>query len=83
MKLNRNTEEKAKQLKEKFSVQEFNEIKGWYVNEKESKEMAIAVCDEVLASFDSFMDARKNFRHELEIDAERYWKAVKAEIEKL
>ena len=32
MKLNRNTEEKAKQLKEKFSVQEFNEIKGWYVN---------------------------------------------------
>lgn len=75
--------EKARQLKEKFSVQKFNEIRGWFENEKESKEMANAVCDEVLASFDSFTDARKNFRHELEIDAERYWKSVKAEIERL
>jgi hypothetical protein len=69
-------EEKAKQLKEKFSVHEFNEIKGWFENEKESKQTAIMVCDEILASFDSFMDARKNYRHELEIDAERYWKKV-------
>jgi CRISPR/Cas system CSM-associated protein Csm5 (group 7 of RAMP superfamily) len=75
--------EKAKHLKEKFSVHEFNEIKGWFENEKESKQTAMMVCDEVLESFNSFMDARKNFRHELEIDAERYWLAVIAEIEKL
>lgn len=75
--------EKAKHLKEKFSVYEFNEIKGWFENEKKSKQNATMVCDEVIESFNSFMDARKNFRHELEIDAERHWKAVKAEIEKL
>ena len=49
----------------------------------QAKKAATIVVDEVLLSFDGFMDARKNFRHELEIDAERYWLAVKAEIEKL
>ena len=41
---------------------------------------AISCVDEILKSFDSFMDARKNFRHELEIDAEIYWQQVKSEI---
>ena len=49
----------------------------------QAKKAATIVVDEILLSFDGFMDARKNFRHELEIDAERYWKSVKTEIESL
>lgn len=43
---------------------------------------ATIVVDEIILAFDAFMDALKNFRHELEIEAERYWIAVKSEIEK-
>ncbi len=75
--------EKAKQLIEKFSVYDFNTSTGWSFNEQNSKQTAKNVVDEILNSFDEFMDARKNFRHELEIDAERYWLAVKKEIETL
>ena len=45
-----------------------------------AKKCALIAVDEILSSFNSFMDARKNFRHELEIDAERYWQQVKTEI---
>lgn len=69
--------EKAQDLVNKFTWQREEHEK--YV----AKETAKTCVDEILSSFDGFMDARKNFRHELEIDAERYWKAVKAEIEKL
>ena len=48
-----------------------------------AKKCALISVDEILKSFDAFMDSRKNFRHELEIDAERYWKEVKQEIENL
>lgn len=47
------------------------------------EQCALLCVDEILASFNSFMDSRKEFRHELEIDAERYWKSVKEEINKL
>jgi hypothetical protein len=50
---------------------------------KDTKKCGIIVVDEILKSFDGFMDARKNFRNELEIKAERYLLAVRAEIEKL
>lgn len=48
-----------------------------------AKEHSKKCVQEILKSFDGFMDARKNLRHELEIEAERYWLSVKAEIEKL
>lgn len=49
----------------------------------QAKKAATVVAEQVLLSFNEFMDSRKNFRHELEIDAERYWLAVKSEIENL
>lgn len=51
--------------------------------EKNAIESALTTVDYILESFDSFMDSRKNFRHELEINAERYWVKVREEIEKL
>ena len=50
---------------------------------KVCKETSISICNEVLLSFNDFMDSRRNFRHKLEIEAEIYWQEVKAEIEKL
>lgn len=48
-----------------------------------AKQCAIICIDEILSSFNSFMDSRRNFRHELEIDAEHFWLSVKEEILKL
>ena len=48
-----------------------------------AKYCALHCVSEVLKSFDSIFDSRKNFRHELEIDAERYWLEVRKEIELL
>ena len=75
--------EKARDLYDKFSIHDFNEIRGWFLNEKETKEAAILCVSEILNSFNAFMDSRKEFRHELEIDVERYWQEVKKEIELL
>ena len=69
--------EKALDLVNKFTWQRDEHEK--YV----AKEIANTCVDEILKSFDGFMDSRKNFRHELEIDTERYWVAVKAELERL
>ena len=48
-----------------------------------SKQCAIICVEEILKSFEGFMDQRRHYRHELEIEAERYWQSVKTEIEKL
>ena len=56
----------------------------WQKNEHEkyvAKEMAKNCVEEILKSFSDFMDSRKNFRHKLEIEAIKYWLAVKSEIE--
>lgn len=47
------------------------------------KMCALIAVDEILNSFDAFMDSRKNMRHELEIEAERYWQQIKNEISTL
>lgn len=47
------------------------------------KEHSMSCVDEIIKSFDSFMDSRKNFRHELEIEAERYWIQVREELKNL
>jgi len=69
--------EKAKELFDKMNFSHPEHEK--YV----AKECALIAVDEILKSFDGFMDSSKHFRHELEIDAERYWQQVKAEIELL
>lgn len=75
--------EKSKELINKFTfagIYFTDGDNGAKVNAKFCAELCV---DEILKSFDSFMDQRRNFRHELEIDAERYWQEVKTEIQKL
>lgn len=89
-------EQKAKELVEKFMPflnywedvpkdSSFNRlaIRKIGIDRLKAKECALIAVDEILISFNSFMDSRRNFRHELEIDAERFWEKVKSEIKKL
>lgn len=48
-----------------------------------AKECAIIAVDEILKSFESFMDSRKHFRHPSENEAIEYWQQVKSHINKL
>lgn len=73
--------EKAFELKKSFTDKLFND--GHRISKPMIKLCALIAVDEILKSFDEFMDTRKNFRHELEIEAERYWLKVKEEIEHL
>lgn len=69
--------DKAKQLKENFSVQMFTEIKGWFEDEVESKRNAIMVCDEILEVIDKTMQGW------VDTDIISYWQEVKQEIQNL
>ena len=74
--------EKAKELCNKFYNTDTHS-NSVSVRMNIAGESALISVEEILKSFEGFMDSRRNFRHELEIDAERYWLAVKAEIEKM
>jgi hypothetical protein len=72
--------EKAKEIVERYKPLTYfdkMEFKERYI------ECALIAVGEILSSFDSFMDSRRNMRHELEIEAERYWQQVKKEINNL
>lgn len=71
--------EKAKELIEKYCQILFDDVQ--IVNISSPIRCALIAVDEIINSFNAFMDSRKNFRHELEIDAERYWQKVKEEIQ--
>ena len=76
--------EKAVELVSKFRnefkwVEEYHNVDLY----RDTRQCALIAVDEILKSFEAFMDSRRNFRHELEIDAERYWQSVKKEIELL
>jgi hypothetical protein len=70
--------EKAEDLLHKFSVHEFNETIGWFINKRESKECAKMVVEEAILyhPFPTEPD-------EIDIKFHNYWKEVKTEIEKL
>jgi len=76
---------KARELVAKFQEIEIGSegFHSWGMFEYQAKQCALICVDEILKSFDGFMDSRRNFRHELEIDAERYWIKVKEAITKI
>jgi len=80
-------EEKAKELIGRFmkhAYAEWHPEKGFDKAslETNAKQCAAICVQEILSSFNSFMDQRKNMRHELEIEAERYWQQVLNAINK-
>lgn len=75
--------EKALELHEKYLTPNAVNILHNVLSYREAKYCALITVDEILKSFEGFMDSSKNFRNELEIDAGRYWLKVKEEILKL
>jgi len=51
--------DKANQLYIKFSVQDFTTSRGWFIDEEESKNMAIACVDEIIKAMNKLNDKLK------------------------
>jgi hypothetical protein len=73
--------EKAEQLFETFTVQEFNESKGWFTNNEETKLLAKYAVEEVEGT-GTLIDRTCGYLT-IEKNHKEYWQLVKAEIEKL
>jgi hypothetical protein len=75
--MNQTPKEKAKELKDKFSVhlRFFDEYSGWvdYTDSSHAKQFALVVVDEILI----IKSVDKDF------DLSHYWQEVREEIEKL
>jgi len=69
--------EKAIELFDRFKVEAFSEIKGWYIETEASKDMAKLVVDEIIEEVRDYCDT--NFHQERMI----FWQEVRFEIEKL
>ena len=73
--------EKANKLFETFTVQEFNDSKGWFTNVEESKLLAKYVVEEIKET--GVLINRPCGHLPIEKKHKEYWELVAAEIEKL
>jgi hypothetical protein len=78
--------EKAVELFNKYKEYSYTAWNGGedeMTTEQAAIECANIAVDEILNSFNGFMDARKHFRHTLENEAVNYWEEVKKELSNL
>jgi len=69
--------EKAKDLFDRFAVQEYTSISGFGINKDETKELAIAISDEVISTLNQIADGLSKKW------SITWWENVKEEINKL